>query len=310
MSAAVKPRSPGPAPGSTAPYEAARSARRLYTWQPSRAHINAILALHGDKLRDRTRDLLRNNGDVRQAVDHFIAHLVGTGIVPNPNPGDAALKRPMRRLFLDWTDFSDADGNCDAYGQQALVVRSYLAAGEVFARRRPRRPEDGLPVPLQVQLIDAAQLPLGDNRVLPNGQVVRSGIQFDAIGRRVGYHFLKRHPGDDADPSFADRTATAFVPSSEIIHLFEVLEPGQIRGEPKLVAALVRAFLLDQYDDAEIERKRVAAMFAGFSVALAQTQVTQHPTRTLPNLPRAAIGIGEAMTLPPKVLAGLASADS
>ena len=37
-----------------------------------------------------------------------------------------------------------------------------------------------------------------------------------------------------------------------------------MRGVPLVTPALVRMFLLDQYDDAELERKRIAAMFAGF----------------------------------------------
>lgn len=37
-----------------------------------------------------------------------------------------------------------------------------------------------------------------------------------------------------------------------------------MRGVPLITPALVRLFLLDQYDDAELERKRIAAMFAAF----------------------------------------------
>jgi capsid protein len=39
-----------------------------------------------------------------------------------------------------------------------------------------------------------------------------------------------------------------------------------IQGEriPLLIPAMVRLFLLDQYDDAELDRKKTAAMFAGF----------------------------------------------
>jgi capsid protein len=58
------------------------------------------------------------------------------------------------------------------------------------------------------------------------------------------------------------------VPASEIIHLFRVLRPGQIRGEPWLARALVKLNELDQYDDAELVRKKTAAMFAGFITRL------------------------------------------
>jgi lambda family phage portal protein len=54
----------------------------------------------------------------------------------------------------------------------------------------------------------------------------------------------------------------------EIIHLFRPLRPGQIRGEPWLARALVKLNELDQYDDAELVRKKTAAMFAGFITRL------------------------------------------
>jgi len=42
------------------------------------------------------------------------------------------------------------------------------------------------------------------------------------------------------------------------------VEGGQLRGVSKLAPAIVKLFLLDQYDDAELDRKKVAAMYAMF----------------------------------------------
>ena len=61
---------------------------------------------------------------------------------------------------------------------------------------------------------------------------------------------------------------TVRVPADEVIHLFRPLRPGQIRGEPWLARALVKLNELDQYDDAELVRKKTAAMFAGFITRL------------------------------------------
>ena len=47
------------------------------------------------------------------------------------------------------------------------------------------------------------------------------------------------------------------------------MRPGQIRGEPWLTRALVKLNELDQYDDAELVRKKTAAMFAGFITRMA-----------------------------------------
>ncbi len=96
--------------------------------------------------------------------------------------------------------------------------------------------------------------------------MVRSGIEFDGLGRRVAYHLYRSHPDDGrlAPMSGQGGLDTVRVDASEIIHLYRVLRPGQIRGEPWLSRALVKLNELDQYDDAELVRKKTAAMFAGF----------------------------------------------
>ena len=54
------------------------------------------------------------------------------------------------------------------------------------------------------------------------------------------------------------------MPASEVIHVIDPVEGGQLRGVSKLAPAIVKLFLLDQYDDAELDRKKVAAMYAMF----------------------------------------------
>lgn len=64
-------------------------------------------------------------------------------------------------------------------------------AGAVFVRIRPLRVEDGLTVPLQLQMLPSEMLPLHETGVARNGNAIRQGIEFDRIGRRVAYHFLR-----------------------------------------------------------------------------------------------------------------------
>lgn len=242
-------------------YEAARQGRRLGVWNAPSTHINTMLSWQGATLRNRTRDLARNNPYIRLAIDDFAAKAVGFGFKASSRIAADAPRRAMNALFAQFGTTIDADGCSDFGGLMELVCRGYLEAGEVFVRRRPRRLEDGLAVPLQVQVLPADLLPLEDNRTLQNGNAVRSGIEFDAIGRRVAYWFLRRHPGDLTDQRALATLEQVRVPASEIMHVFRRRDAGQIRGEPALVAALVRAFFFDQYEDAELERKKLAAMF-------------------------------------------------
>ena len=132
----------------------------------------------------------------------------------------------------------------------------------MFFRIRPRLPEDGLSVPLQLQMLPSEMLPLNHNELLKNGNRMRASIEFDRIGRRVAYHFLRRHPGDTTDPGLVGETVR--VPAESVLHLIDPVDAGQLRGVSRFAPALVKLFLLDQYDDAELDRKKVAAMFVGF----------------------------------------------
>ena len=243
-------------------FDAGQHHRRLRGFRATRAHVNALIAASGPDITARARWLVRNNGYAVNAVESWAANTAGDGIKPISKIADPARKEELQRLWLAWTDEADAEGLTDFYGLQRRAAREVFIAGEVFFRIRPRRAGDGLSVPLQLQMLPAEMLPLEQSGTAANGNAIRQGIEFDRIGRRVAYHFLRRHPGDSTEPGLAGEITR--VPASEVIHVIDPVEGGQLRGVSKLAPAIVKLFLLDQYDDAELDRKKVAAMYAMF----------------------------------------------
>ena len=243
-------------------FDAAQMHRRLRGFRASRAHVNTLIAGAGETITARARWLVRNNGYAANAVEAFASNVVGDGVKPSSSIDDAALKEELQSLWLAWTDEADAEGLTDFYGLQRRATREVFLAGEVFLRIRPRRTSDGLSVPLQLQMLPSEMLPLAMNRELSGGGQIRQGIEFNAIGRRVAYHFLRRHPGDMTDPGLSGETVR--IPASDIIHVIDPVEAGQLRGVSRFSPAIVKLFTLDLYDDAELERKKTAAMFAMF----------------------------------------------
>jgi lambda family phage portal protein len=128
---------------------------------------------------------------------------------------------------------------------------------------RERFESDGLSVPLQLQLLPAEMLPYDHNEVLSNGSRIECGIEFDAIGRRVAYWFYRQHPGEMLQTNRSGPLKTR-VPADQVYHLFKPIRAGQIRGVPHTLAGMVTLAMIDLYDDAELERKRTAALFAAF----------------------------------------------
>lgn len=242
-------------------YTSAGRGRRSQSWSASSSGPNNTLTGNLGTLINRSRAAIRNDPWAASGLEKLVANIVGTGIKPKSEATNDAFRKNLQALFLDWSDESDADGQLDFYGQQSLAVRSMLEAGECFARLRPRKPSDGLSVPLQVQLLEAEFVPWDYNDDLKRGHKIRAGIEFNAVGKRVAYWMHRQHPSDYTTLDTADLRR---IPAEQVLHLYEPLRPGQLRGQPLLTQVLLRMFHLDKFDDATLLRQEIANLFTGF----------------------------------------------
>lgn len=244
-------------------YEGAGTGRRAADWDAPEAALNAVAIPALPTLRKRSRAAVRNDPYAASAISKRVSNLIGTGITPRARLDDAALREALNLLWEDWVDESDADDRTDFYGLQMIIARMVEEAGECFVRRRNRRPEDGLAVPLQLQVLPPDFVPVDRNFKTRSGNVVRAGIEFDAIGRRVAYWMWQSHPGDPGAPRRGYNQLNR-IPADQVLHIFEPLEGGQLRGVPRLSPVLLRLKSLDNYDDAVLFRQEVSNLFAGF----------------------------------------------
>lgn len=240
--------------------DAAQGHRRLKGFVAARQHVNSLVQSSGQTTLARARYLDRNNGYAGNAKQCFVAAAVGAGIKPAWRAGKDQPRKEIQARFKAWTDTADLEGVTDYYGLQARVAGELFVAGEAFVRRVMIAAEDGFPS-LCLQVLPSEMLDPTYTTELANGHRVRQGIEFDANGVRAAYHFWKEHPGDSTQTPSGERVRIA---ASEILHVIDPIEAGQIRGLPRLTAAIVKLWLLDVYDDAELDRKKTAAMYAGF----------------------------------------------
>lgn len=247
-------------------YEAASGSWRTTNWQRSSGDANAANgpALH--ILRGHARDILRNNSWARKGMRVITNSTVGAGIYPGPVVENAALSEAWQR----WADTTacDADGRLPFYGLQKLVLRSVARDGEVLVRRRRRRLEDGLPIPLQLQVLEADFLDTNKDgmRGEAGGPIIQ-GVEFDKLGRRAAYWLFDQHPGATrlalgGGSSFTSRR----VPASEILHIYDLERAGEARGITWLAAPTPDLKMLDEMEDAELMRQKIAACFTAFVV--------------------------------------------
>lgn len=260
-----------PAPVATSPtplavpiptaHRGASTLRTLRAFRPLGYGPNSAVGFSQAELVRRSRDLKRNNPHAKRALDLYAVHIVGTGIRPRFLCKHKATRERLTGLWDAWTKVADPEGTMDFYGQQAQAVREMAEAGEVFARLRPRRIEDNLPVPLQVQLVPAEQVPLGKTEDYGGNRIVQ-GIELAPFGLRAAYWMHPFHPGDTT-PTGADNTPVR-VPGGDVVHLYSADRTGQMRGLPWLAAAITTLHQVNDYMDAELLRKQMAAAMVGF----------------------------------------------
>lgn len=246
-------------------YDAAGRGRRMAAWSPPRTGPNTAI-VGADLIRERSRDSSRNDWSSASARQKWATNLIGIGIRPRFKGVVAEARRKVvSRMFEDWTQVCDADGVNTAYGLQTLAVLTWFDGGECFMRRRRRPTSWGLPVPVQVQLLEADMLPFlnADTYTgLPQGNVIRSGIELDKRGQRVAYWFYKNHPGDGVVAYSGQELVR--VAASDVRHIYEPKRPGQLRGVAESAPVLAHLRDILDYEDATLLRQKIANLFVGF----------------------------------------------
>ncbi|WP_119157437.1 phage portal protein [Caldimonas tepidiphila] len=256
-------------------------------WKPRRAgaSANADHAMDGRTLRSKSRALKQNVSYIRSGLEARVAHIIGTGM-RRKFRGRSGER--LNQLWAEWVRVADADGRRDLYGLEADAVRAMDVDGEVLIRLRPRRPEDGLPVPLQLQLLEIDWL--DELRTsADNGNAVLNGVEYDAFGRAVAYWLWDNHPGDIGRIKKTARTESRRVSADLIIHLFAAERPGQGRGFPRLAPVISRVRDLQLYQDAELGRKnletRLGVIVSGDPSMLSDRPEEAQQTGILGDLP-------------------------
>ena len=243
-------------------YDAAGGGRRARGWDWTSDDQTSLVSANLETLRGRCRQQVRENPWISGAVDEWVSECLGTGLKFQSLHPDPGIKRGIQDVFERWSETADPLGLSDFGGLQALCLREVIEAGECLARFRRSRPSDGLPVPFQLQLLEGDHLPASKTEQGAGGGRIRAGIELDEAGRRRAYHLLRDHPGSDLLSLGGSETDR--VPIRDVLHVLWVKRAGQLRGVPWITPALIRMFELDRWEDAEVVRKKVAAMFVGF----------------------------------------------
>ncbi|NEX45191.1 phage portal protein [Pseudotabrizicola algicola] len=214
------------------------------------------------RLRNVSRDMIRNHPYAARARDVVVANVVGTGIVWSVEHEDEKKREQIAEVLKAHlnTPAIDARGECDLWEMQAVVMSAVFSDGEVLARRRVRSNQFGrnLGLGFQIELLEADHL---DTTIQSNGaNEVIEGVEYSPIGDIEAYWLYRRHPGS---ASTKQDFVSERVSWRDVLHVRRFDRPGQLRGVPWLAPVILSMSDLSTYQEAQILKQKMAAMVAG-----------------------------------------------
>ncbi len=256
-------------------YEGAKVSRLTSDWVTAGTSADAEIKSSLARLRNRSRQLVRDNDYARQAIRAVKNNVIGTGIrmqsqVRVQSGGgrlDQIVNDAIENAWATWgrKDSCHTAGRLSFPDIERLVVGSMAESGEVFVRM-VRQPFGRSKIPFALEIIESDLLDdtyTGGSTV--EGNEWRMGVELDRWGRPVRYAFLTKHPGDSGvggTPVGAARHR--FIAADEVLHLYLMDRPGQTRGVPMLASAIQRLHMVAGYEQAEIVRARASSALMGF----------------------------------------------
>lgn len=244
-------------------YAAAQQSRLNMDWRPTGSSADTEVRQDLAYLRNRSRQLIRDNPYAKGGLRSLTNNVIGRGIAPlvqlrtADGKFDKEGSRKVEDLWWIWNraKYSHAGRTLTFSAAQRVLYHSKRESGEVFLHRIDGF-DRGSSVAMMVEIIEADHCPHdyeGTNHQTKND--IRQGIEFNKFNEPVAYYVYDRHPGDYRQPRGELRRISA----NEIIHLFNPLRPGQCRGVPEGHASMVMLHNVGAYEHAEILAARMGA---------------------------------------------------
>jgi lambda family phage portal protein len=209
-------------------YDGAQHGRRTANWRAPGGSANVTIDSALATLRNRSRDMIRNDPYAARAINGLVSKSVGTGIT-------ARTEKSVAKAWKQFTDDCDFNGWFDWYGLQNQAARAAFADGECLIRRVRTRDGFGL----RLQVLEADYIDTAKFGQLSGGNFIIAGVEVNPRGQRQALWLFDQHPGEAGVPLRGNTSRR--VPIEDVIHFYEQDRPGQLRGVPRLTVAMMKA---------------------------------------------------------------------
>ena len=199
----------------------------------------------------RATALCFNNPTASRAVEVMVSNLVGRGWQATSQHPDPATRRKL-----------NADFETIMLPLLPLAARALVREGEAVIRMGlADMPGEGVSAPeFHARVLAGGQLDGALTRDLGNGQRILAGVELDLHDRPVAYHILPEAPGNP----FGGYGPAIRLPARDVLHVFDQIVPGQVRGITWLAPVLLKLADQDAASDAMLMALKVQSLITGF----------------------------------------------
>jgi lambda family phage portal protein len=165
--------------------------------------------------------------------------------------------------YSDSAEYCSIDGQYTRRGIEDALTMGWVRDGEAFLRVIPNADSK---FGSQVQIVEPELIDEFFNKKLPNGNIVKMGIEIDKWRRPVAYYLKKKTTSSELWGYGTSHSSSDYeiIPAEEMLHLFDKKYPNQTRGISLLVQSMVRLKRLSDYEEAVLINAQYAASNPGF----------------------------------------------
>jgi len=250
-------------------YKASQYTRLINDFVTNSKPEDEILKSSLQTLRDRARNLARNNPYARKFIQVYVVNTIGANGVTLQNRAkddsgafDRGANTIIENRFKDWGNGSPTvDGKLNWIACQRLLAETYARDGEVLVRLVKNYNND---YGFALEFMDSDYLDHKLNRAKSKDKnEIVMGVEKDSFGKPINYYLFKDHPNKNGFNTHSTDDYN-IIPAEEIIHFYNHQFPNQTRGVPPLTPAMTNLKMLDGYLEAELVASRVSASKMGF----------------------------------------------
>ena len=238
-------------------FEGATKSKRYSSFNPVNSiNMNESLASSLDILIKRSLDLYFNNEYAKKAVESLVIHIVGDGTNVNfrekENKNISKEVIEVNKRWEDYKEHCDFEDGLSFVEIQKIFIREIILFGWSLAQKKYVNTKNSG----QLKKIHKLRPETLDYSYVDKAKNIFNGIETSKSGKPLALYLVK-----DSDAFSTERERISI---DDFIYAFNRELTGQSIGLPWLSVVMLAIKNFSDYEDAQLEKQKVASCFTGF----------------------------------------------